>query len=94
MPLIEFAPRSGVGAPTRIPLYFSLLCLVVAFGAFHLTRRHLLGLPLVLLLPIAFDFFSNWLATVLYVLFAFLVFGMPFILAIAEVRRKNRQVAS
>ena len=94
MPLIEFAPRSGVGGPTRVPFYFPLLCAVVAFGAFHLTRRHLFGLPLVLLLPIAFDFFTNWLATVLYVLFALFVSGMPFMLAFVEARRKIRHVAS
>ena len=90
MPLIEIAPQGGVGGPTRFPWYSSLLCVVVAFGAFHLTRRHLFGLLLVLLLPIVPGLFPNWLATGLYVLFTLLVFGTPFLLAFIEAK----QVAS
>jgi hypothetical protein len=93
-PLVEFAPRTGVGGPTTLPWYFSLLCVVAAFGAFHLTRRHLFGLPLVLLLPIAGDLFSNWFAIALYVLFALLVFGTPFLLAFIEARQNARHLAS
>src|SRR5690348_4911578 len=69
IPFIEFVPHPGATSPTRLPVYLSPLCAVVAFGAFHLTRRHLFGLPLILLLPMAFEFFTNWSATVLYVLF-------------------------
>ncbi|MBN8885697.1 MAG: hypothetical protein J0I77_08240 [Rudaea sp.] len=94
MPLVEFAPRSGIGRATEIPLYFPLLFALVAFGALSLTRRHLLGLPLVMLLPFAFDFFTDWFAAVSYSLFASLVFGAPFMLAFVEARRKVRQVAS
>ncbi|WP_347261040.1 hypothetical protein [Rudaea sp.] len=90
-PFMEFAPPSGAGVATRLPIYFPLLYVVVAFGAFHLTRRHLFGLPLVLLLPIVFE---NWLATGLYVVIALLVFGTPFMLAFIEARRNIRHVAS
>jgi len=83
IPFIEFVPHAGATSPTRLPVYLSLLCAVVAFGAFHLTRRHLFGLPLILLLSVALD---SWFAAVLYVLFALLVFGTPYILVFVEAR--------
>jgi hypothetical protein len=94
LPLVEFAPQTGVGGPARLPLSLTVLCVVVAFGAFLLTRRRLFGLLLVLFLPVAFDFFTNWVASTLYVLSALIVFGSPFMLAFVEARQNARHVAS
>lgn len=94
IPFVEFVPHAGATSPARLPFYLSILCVVVAFGAFHLTRRHLFGLPPIFLLPVALNFFTNWSATALYILFALLVFGTPFLLVFIEARRKAHHVAS
>lgn len=91
---VEVAPHPGAGSPTTLPSHVPLLSAVVVFGAFQITRQHLVGLSLVLLLPIALDFYSNWLATLAYAFFALIVFGSPFMLARIESRRASRDGAS
>ena len=75
-------------------LLASGLSLLVAVGAYHLTRRRLFGLPLVLLLPVAFGFYSNLLATVAYLVSASVVFGAPLACAFLEARARPAGKAS
>jgi hypothetical protein len=83
-PFVEFVPRNR---PAESELLFaSGLSLLVAIGAYQLMRRRLFGLPLVLLLPVAFGFHTNLFATFAYLLSATAAFGAPFVRAFLEAR--------
>jgi len=87
--LVDAVPSSARAAPSISPLlYTCILCIVVAVGAFALTRRRLVGLPLVMPLPVAFHFYSNLLLVSVYVVAVLLVFGGPFLLAFVEARHR------
>jgi len=90
-PFINFVPR--VRPAESELLLASGLSLLVAFGAYLLTRHRLLGLPLVLVLPVAFGFHSNPSATAAYLVSATVVFGAPFVRALHEARASGAKAS-
>jgi hypothetical protein len=90
--LIDVIPSNAPTIAER--LCASGLCAIVAVGAFTLTRRHLFGLPLVMLVPVAFGFYHTLLLALAYAALALSIFGTPFAIAFVEVRQRSARKAS
>lgn len=88
--LIDVVPPAKIGLGDR--WLVTDLCAIVALGAFLLTRRRAIGLPLVLLLPLAFN--GNAAQTIFYLLGALVVFGVPLVAVLLTASHRNIDYAS
>lgn len=90
--LVEYVPPKTIPLTER--LWGAGLSALVAAGAFHLTRRRVFGVLLVLLSPFAFEFYNNLLLVAAFSLAALAIFGAPFAIGYVEARNVHAGNAS